>query len=335
MNGYLQDLGYVVRGLAKSPGFTAIAVLTLALGIGSATAIFSVVESVLLRPLPYADSERIVALWEVDDQGRRMQVSTPNYLDWNAQARSFEVMASAVGQTATVITERGSRRTWVVGYRGDILRVYGRRVAAGRALTEEEIEAGSPLAIVPNDFAERVWGSAAASVGETIKLRGLIFTVVGVLEAILDERIDVFVPAAAFGPDDSHRTAHNWRVLARLRKDASLAVAQSEMQTIGSRLREEYGEETDATGVHVITLLDNTVGQVRPALLVLLAAGGMLILIACVNVANLLLGRSVSRQGETALRQALGAGRWRLVRQSLTESVVLAAVAGAAGIVAL
>jgi predicted permease len=330
MQSFWQDIRYGLRLLARSPGFAFAAITMLGLGVGSATAIFGIVESVLLRPLPYPDSQRIVTLSEVDEGGRRHRVSLPNFQDWAAQAESFEAIAALSGDSTTVVTSRQSRRVYAVRFYGDILRVFGTAVAHGRAFTTEEIQAGAPVAVVPHGFAESVWGEAERVVGEALKLAGVGFTIVGVLEPASDERTDVFVPAAAFGPDSSTRSDYNWEVVARLRTGTELPAARREMQTIARRLRAEHG--TEMAAVAVSSLLDDTVRAVRPALLALLAAGGLLILIACANVANLLLARGFARRREIAVRQALGAGRGRVVRQLVVENLPLALLSAAAGI---
>jgi predicted permease len=186
--------------------------------------------------------------------------------------------------------------------------------------------------MVPHGFAEALWGNAPAAVGKTIELNGVLFAVIGVLAPAVDDRVDVLVPAAAFGPDETTRTAHNWDVAGRLRPGVSIAEARSEMATIAQRLADQYGSETDAAGVEVVSVLDAAVGGMRPAILALMAACCLLILIGCANVANLLLARGVARRQEMALRQALGASRWRVARQLLAESLVLAGAAGVAGV---
>jgi len=306
--------------------------MMLALGIGSATAIFSIVHSVLVRPLPWKDSERIMALWELGENGRRMQVATLNYRDWRSQARNVEFMTALGGFPSTLAGGGRTGRGYAAIFHGDLLDLYGLGIAAGRAFTEEEKLTGSPpVAVVSNGLAKQLWDVADNAVGKTLDAAGVSLTVVGVIEQARDERTDVYFPAAVFGPDGSTRTAHNWRVLARLRPGATIQDARAEMQTIGQRLYRQYAGEIDAAGIEVSSLLENTVEGVRPVLLALMAAGGLLILIACANVANLLLAQGVARRREIAIRQALGASRRRVVRQLLLESVVLGLLAGAAG----
>lgn len=332
MQSFWQDIRYGLRLLVQSPRFAFAAITMLGLGVGSATAIFGIVESVLLQPLAYPDSHRIVTLSEVDDGGRRLLVSLPNFRDWTAQAEAFDAMAAMSGDSTTVVTSRLSRRVYAVRFHGDVLRVFGVAVAAGRPFTGQEIQGGAPVAVVSRGFAKSVWDQAERAVGETVELAGFEFTIVGVLDALSDERTDLFVPAPAFGPDTSSRGDYNWRVVARLRAGTEVRATRSEMHTIARRLHAEYGTETAAGDVEVSSLLDETVRPVRPALLALLAAGGLLILIACANIANLLLARNVERRREIALRQMLGASRGRVLRQLAVENLPLALLSAGAGI---
>jgi predicted permease len=287
---------------------------------------------VLLKPLPWRESERIMTLWEVNDQGRRIAVSTLNYLDWRAQSKTLEAMTAFSGFPSTLIGGGRTQRGSVSVFHGDPLAVYALRVSAGRGFTEEEKRTGSPAAVViSNGLAKQLWDEPQKAVGEKLDVAGMALTVVGVIEPAMDERTDAYAPAAIGGPDRSTRTAHNWQVRARLRPDTTVLEAQAEMRAIGQRLYRQYAGEINAASIEVRTLLDQTVEGVRPVLLALMAAGGLLILIACANVANLLLARGVARRREIAIRQTLGAARWRITRQLLLESMVLALVAGAAG----
>src|SRR6185295_18616582 len=200
MHSFWQDIRYGLRLLARSPGFAVAAIAMSGLGVGAATAIFGIVESVLLRPLPYPDSQRIVTLSQVDEGGRRLLVSLPDFREWVERARSFDALAALSGSRTTIVTSRQSRRAYAVRFHGDVLRVFGTAVARGRAFTSEEIHAGAPVAVVPHGFAASVWGDAGRAVGEAIDLAGVQFTIVGVLEPASDERTDALVPAAAFGP---------------------------------------------------------------------------------------------------------------------------------------
>jgi predicted permease len=332
MQSFWQDIQYGLRLLARSPGFAFAAISMLGLGVGSSTAIFGIVDSVLRRPLSYPDSQRIVTLSQVDKNGRRLRVSLPDFQDWAAHADSFDAIAALRGSSATLVTTRESRRGHALRFHGDALRVFGTAVAHGRPFSPGEIRNGAPVAVVPHGFAKGVWGGPARALGEAIGLAGIRVTIVGVLEPATDERTDVFVPAAAFGPDGSTRGDYNWDVMARLRAGTGLAAARSEMETIARQLRGGHGTGIAAVAVVVSSLLDDTVRAVRPALLALLAAGGLLILIASANVANLLLARSLGRRREIAVREALGAGRGRVIRQLVAENVPLGLLSAAAGI---
>jgi predicted permease len=334
MSGLLHDLRFATRLLRRSPAATAAAVLMLALGVGSATAIFSIVNSVLVRPLPWRDSERIMSLWEINEDGRRVQVATPNYRDWRSQATTLEFMTALGGFPATLAGGGRTGRGYAAIFYGDPLEVFGLGIAVGRAFTAEERLAGSPVAVVSNGLAKQLWDNPDNAVGKTLDAGGVSLTVVGVIERVPDERTDVYFPIAVYwNPDNSTRTAHNWRVVARLRSGITIQEARAEMQAIGQRLYRQYAGEIDAASVEVSSLLENTVEGVRPVLLALMAAGGLLILIACANVANLLLAQGVARRREIAIRQTLGASRGRVVRQLLLESVVLGLVAGVAGMI--
>jgi predicted permease len=328
-----QDLRYAIRMLRRSPATTAAAVLMLALGIGASTAIFSIVHSVLIRPLPWNDSERIMTVWELSESGGRMRVSTLNYRDLQAQATTLEHMTALGGSPVTLAGGERSSRGYLAMFYGDPLKVFGLSIAAGRAFTEEEKSAGSPVAVISNGLARQLWDGADNAVGKSLDTFGHGVTVIGVLQQVVDERTDAYVPVTAIWNDVSTRSAHNWQVLARLRPGVTIEEARAEMQAAGQRVFGQYAAETNAVNVEVASLLDNTVQGVRPVLLGLMAAGGLLILIACANVANLLLAQGVARRRELAIRQTLGASRARVIRQLLLESIVLGLVAGAVGTV--
>ena len=330
LEDFVTDLRYGLRLLARAPGFAAAAIAMLGLGVGSATAIFGIVEGVLLRPLPYPDSERIVTLASVDIEGRRHRVSLPDFHDWAAEAKSLEAIAALRGDSTTAVAHGQGYRIHALRVHGDVLRVFGSATAHGRPITPDQIRSGAPVAVVSDGFARSVADAARLAVGEVLDISGTSLTIVGVLAASDPQRSDVLVPAAAFGPDASSRTDYQWDVVARLRAGTPLAIARSEMQTIAGRLGTAHGGRTP--GVAVSSLLDDTVRGVRPALLSLLAAGALLILIACANVANLLLARGVGRRREIAIRQVVGAGRGRVVRQLVAESVPLALLSAVAGL---
>ena len=330
LEDFVTDLRYGLRVLTRAPGFAAAAIAMLGLGVGSATAIFGIVEGVLLRPLPYPDSERIVTLASVDDEGRRHRVSLPDFRDWAGEAKSLEAIAALRGDSTTAVAYGQGYRIHALRVHGDVLRVFGSTTAHGRPITPDQIRSGAAAAVVSDAFARSVAGDARLAVGESVEISGTSLTIVGVLAASDPQRSDVLAPAAAFGPDASSRTDYQWEVVARLRAGTPLAIAQSEMQTIAARLHTVHGGLTSA--VAVSSLLDDTVRGVRPALLSLLSAGALLILIACANVANLLLARGVGRRREIAIRQVMGAGRGRVVRQLIAESVPLVLLSAVAGL---
>ena len=328
----LHDVRYAFRLLAKSPGFTAIAVLTLALGIGTNTAIFSVVNAVLLRPLPFRDPSRLVLVIE-KSKYPTITVSYQNYLDWRDQSHSFESMEAIYGANMTLTGK------------GEPERLVARRVTAGffsmlgispkigrNFMPEEDSAGGTPVAILSYGLWQRSFGGSNNILGQTINLDAQPYTVVGVMPAGFKffQDADVFLafhPWAKTLPDD-----RNWHPgilpVARLKPGATIAQARAEMQTISKRLEQQYPIYNTGCSSDVILAHDQLVQSSRPALLLLLGAVSFVLLIACVNVANLLLARASARGREVAIRTAMGAGRVRIVRQLLTESVILS-LAGA------
>ena len=336
MRTFVQDFRHGIRLAGRSPWFSTAVVAILGLGVGSATAIFSIVNSVLLRPLPLPESERIVRIYEQGEAGSPIAVSLPNFRDWAEQAAGFEAMAATAGRATTLVSGERSQRSYALGFYGDILGVLRAEVRYGRKFAMDEIEAGAPVAITSHALATSLWGEPADGVGKSLDWGGGAVTVVGVLEPAVDERIDVYIPAAAAGEDRSSRSAHNWTVLARLKPDASLEDARLEMEQISARIFAQFGDQgRDATtkGVVMRSLLDDTVENFRPALAVIVAAVGVLLLVGCLNIAGLLFARGSARQREMAVRLSLGAGRGRVLRQMIVESLPLSLLGGLAGIV--
>jgi predicted permease len=335
MDALRHDLRFALRSFLRSPAFSAITVLTLALGIGATTAIFSVIYAVLLRPLPYPDADRIVRVWQLDKDGNRMNASDPNFADWQAQTRSFESLAQVQGPgPASVSGDVEPVRVPAAVVSRDFFRVLGVRPTAGRVFTPEEQQLGAaPTVLVSHRFWQQHLGGAPDFATKTLVFDGRVHRVIGVLPPSLDfpAGADLFTPRELTERLPS-RTAHNWAVIGRLREGTTLAQAQADISTISRRLKSQYGDDTWMVDASLVPLHEQIVGRVRPALLVLLGASAFLLLIACANVGNLLLARAAIRQRELAVRLAMGAGRWRLVQQFLVEALVLSLAASAVGI---
>lgn len=326
------ELRYAARSLLKSPGFSAMAVATLALGIGATAAIFSVVRGVLLEPLPYPAADRIVQLWQLGDEGQQMQWSGPNFRDVREQSRSLDAMAAYQAGMQTVTGAGEAARVPAVGVSEDFFSALGVEPARGRSFQADDYATGAPVALVSQGFWQGALGGDAAVVGRVLHLGGTAHEVVGVVadRQAFPAGTQVWTPLVV--PPDASRTAHNWRAIGRLTRSGSVEQANRELEGLGSRLKQLHGADTWMAGATVVPLHTELVGDVRPALLILLSAAGLLLLIACANVANLLLARAAGRTRELALRLALGAGRRRILRQLLAESSLLAFTAGTLGV---
>ncbi len=337
MDLLVQDLRYAVRTLRREAGFSFTAILTLALGIGATTAIFSVVNAVVLRPLPYVEPDRLVAIMNfwTRQQTRGATVSAPDFYDWQEQSRTIGVMAYYVGGETSVATGGAADYASVIRITPGFFDVMRVEAQLGRLLTSEEQRPGGPLSVVITDaYWRRQFAAQPSVVGSTVTFGQRVFTVVGVLPAgfRFPAGTDIYT-AEQTSVTTTSRSGHNYRVVARLRDGLSLAQASAEMDAIGRRLEQQYPNSNDGKMVIVVPLHEIIVGGSRATLLVLLAAVAVVLLIACANVANLLLARASARQREMVVRAAVGARRGRLIGQLLTESALLAAVSGLAGIV--
>ena len=336
MDSFLRDVRYVSRALLRSPGFFAVTVATLALGIGATTAIYSVINGVLLRPLSYPESDRIVQLWQVGERGGRSQVSDPNFEDWQAGARGFAAMAQFRDAGITSVSGAGEpvRVRAAVASR-DFLTVLGVRPERGRTFgPDEQRPGGTPAVLVSHRFWERNLQGRPDLSGVSLTFDNQAFAVIGVLPPTMDfpPSVDLWI-SRELGERNPYRTGHNWQVIARLANGVSLAQAASDLSALSRRLKQQYGDETWMFDAAVVPLREQIVGGSRPTLLVLLGASAFLLLIACANVVNLLVARAAVREGELAVRLALGAGRWRIAQQFLAESLVLAVAGGVLGVV--
>jgi predicted permease len=340
------DLRYAVRSLRKSAGFTAAALVTLALGIGANTAIFSVVRGVLLEPLPFRDAERIVRVWHAHPANaiERAAVSEPDFLDWRRQSTTAESMGGYFyldGLSGMDMTGHGDpTRIQAALVTDGFFETLGTPAQLGRSLRREEnIPGNDRVVVVSHGFWTRMFGSDPALVGKSIDLNGTPFQVVGVMPEGFtypaDRTIDAWIPLSFFGPDDIGRArgAQFMGVIARMKSGVTTTQFETELSGIAARLAREYPDNPGWVRVTVSSLRDSILGDVRRPLLVLMAAVGMLLLVACVNIASLLLARATSRRQELAVRAALGAGRWRIARQLMTESLTLALIGGVLGIV--
>jgi putative ABC transport system permease protein len=336
IGGFAQDVRYGVRTLVRAPAFTIVAVLTLALGIGANSAIFSFVDGVLLKPLPYPNPERLLLIWEKPPGGGNNVVSALNYLDWHAQADAFEQTAASTGGSVTLTGHGEPQQIRAGRVSAGYFNVFGVHAAHGRTFAPDEDQLGREHVVV---LSHRLWanefGGDASLVGRSILLDGQPHTVIGVLPegSPFDRSFSRMWRPLAFSPGERTRNFHWLQVQGRLKQGVTMEQARAQMDAIGARISTEYPDSNKNWGVSLVRYSDAVVGQqLQSSLYVLLTAVGMLLLIGCANLANLTLARGTSREREVAVRAALGAGRARLVRQFLTENVLLAALGGVAGL---
>ena len=330
----LQDFRFAVRLLKKSPGFTSVAVLTLALGIGATTAIFSVVYGVLLRPLPYHNPQQIVRLWEQNATGGRMNFADPNFDDLRAQNHSLAALAS-FGYNDTTITGHGDAvRTPTASVSRDFFQVMDVQPIFGRTFAAEEQKVNAPAAaLVSYAYWKQSLGGARDLSSVDLKMDKQPLSIIGVLPPgfHFPENTEIWVPRE-LNQEIPSRSAHNWNALGRLRENVTVAQARVELSALAERMKQQYGEDTAMVAVAIEPLHRAMTSDIRPALLLLLGASAFLLLIACANVTNLMLAQAAARERELAVRAALGAQRSRLIRQFLTEALLLSLLGGIFGV---
>jgi len=331
-----QDLRYAARQLLRSPGFSVVTILVLALGIGANTAVFSVVNAVLLRPLSVPNPDRLVQIWESNASGGRLRdtVSAHNFVDWQRQGESMAAMAVYRYKSLALTTLDGPERMDASLVSSDFFRVFQTKPQLGRTFSAEDDRAGSHSVVLSYRAWQRHFNSDPQIIGKTITLDGELFTIIGVMPAgfrFPAPGTDLW-STPAFDLNSSGRGSRFLFCAARIRSDATFGQSQAEMSAIAHRLEQQYPGTNHRSGVTLAPLQEELVGSFRRALFLLWGAVSLVLMIGCANVAHLLLARSASRQKELAIRTALGAGRWRLVRQLLTESTMLAVAGGLLGL---
>ena len=350
MRTLAKDVAYAVRMLAKSPGFTLAAILSLAIGIGANTSIFSILDALLLRPLPYKDAGRLVILWNRSPGLNITEdwFSTAQYFDIKTGHQGFEQVAIAIGGNDNLTSHGEPERVGTIRISSNLLPMLGQSAALGRTFSADEDSPGRPAtALLSHGMWERHYGADPRIIGQSVTLNGLLYEVVGIMPPSFSlprevlptlggaEQADILLPLPLPADAAQNRDHEDYNIIGKLKPGVSTAQAQAEMDTITARLRHDHPQTYPPNGgltFGIVPLLEQVVGDARPALFVLLGAVGFVLVIACANVANLLLARAVARQKEIAIRTAMGASRWRIVQQLLTESVLLSLAGGALGV---
>lgn len=338
MNTLFQDLRFGIRTLAKAPGFTAIAILTLALGIGANSALFSVVNGVLLNPLPYPDPDQLTAVYATTNTFGHSSITYPNFLDWQKENTSFSAYAAFRNQDyfLTGAGDGEQLRGWQIS--ADFFKVLGVNPILGRTIRpEEDVVGGTPVAMISAGLWQRKFGASPNIIGKSITLNGTDREIVGVVPAsfnLYTRPRDIYVPIGQWNDPTfrDRRISFGTQSIGRLKPGVAIQQAQADMDRIAKNLAATYPEANKGSGIALVPFKKDMVGDIQPFLLVLLGAVGFVLLIACANVANLLLARSTGRVREFAIRAAMGASRGRVIRQLLTESVILAIVGGGLGL---
>jgi putative ABC transport system permease protein len=336
MGSLLQDLRYGLRALLKKPGFTIIAVIMLALGIGANTAIFSILNAVLLSPLPFSEPEQLVMVFAKTNRDARNWVAYPDFQDWQAQSQSFTELSAIVPQSVNLIGREEPTRVIGGFVSANFFKLLGVEASSGRTFLPAEDKPGAErVAVVSHETWQNRLGASPDLIGQTLNLNGQVFTVVGILPAGFKftwSDCEVWLPIQHYPNYSMDRSRTSSGVMGRMKPGIKLAQAQTEMEIVARRLAEQYPETNRERSITIVPMRELMVEDLRPLLFILTGAVGLLLLIVCANIANLILARSMARQKEIALRVALGAGQWRIVRQLLTETVLLALIGGTVGL---